>query len=198
MKRPTPLEAARAVNRLGYDTIAPRWDVARVRLSNAELRLFDLLLREATPGAWVLDLGCGTGRPIAQHVLARQFAVTGVDQSEGMLSFARSRMPGAEWIHSTLEQFVPQVTYCAVIAWDSLFHIPRQEHLSLFRSVRGALAPGGRFVLTVGGSEHPAFTSEVFGQMLFFDSHSPEQAIALLQESGFEVEHSEFLDQPTL
>ena len=84
-----------------------------------------------------------------------------------------------------------------MIAWDSLFHLPRREHLPIFRTLRAALEPGARFLLTAGGSEHPAFTDEMFGQTFFYDSHAPEQTVALLAEAGFVVEAMEFLNPPT-
>lgn len=185
------------MNRESYDTVAHEWDEARVRLSESEKRILDLLLERAPPGANVLDLGCGTGRPIAEYLVSRQLRVTGVDQSVAMLQLARSRLPEQHWVLSSLENFEPQGEFAAVIAWDSLFHIPREEHAAIVARVRAVMPLGGRFALTVGGSEHPAFTDTMFGQTFFYDSHSPEAAMALLAGSGFRVIHSEFLNPPT-
>lgn len=186
-----------ALNRRSYDAIARQWDAARSRLSAPELRFVEGLVRDLASGARILDLGCGSGRPMAEHLLAAGFAVTGVDQSAALLALARARLPQGEWIESSLESYRPQRVFAAAVAWDSLFHIPRHEHLPIFRTVRSSLASAGRFMLTVGGSAHPPFTDVMFGQPFYYDSHPPERALALLQEAGFTLNSSEYLDLPT-
>jgi cyclopropane fatty-acyl-phospholipid synthase-like methyltransferase len=185
------------MNRTAYDSIVSDWDAARTELSAHERRLIDLVLEPAEPSSRVLDLGCGTGRPIGEYVLKRGFSLTGIDQSPQMLEVARQRLPEGQWVESALEEFAPVGRYDAAIAWDSMFHIPRMHHMGIFRQIRGVLPLGCRFGLTVAGSEHPPFTDTMFGQRFFYDSHAPDRAIALLGEAGFVVTHSEFLNQPT-
>jgi len=187
-----------AQNRESYDAIAARWDDVRTRLADAERRILDLLLHGVEPGARVLDLGCGTGRPIAEHLVARGFAVTGVDQSLQMLALARARLPDASWLASRIEDFAPPAaTFAAAIAWDSLFHVPREHHADVFARVRTSLRFGARFALTVGGSAHPAFTDTMLDHTFFYDSHPPGDASALLRTAGFTMVHAEFLSLPT-
>jgi cyclopropane fatty-acyl-phospholipid synthase-like methyltransferase len=185
------------VNRESYDAIAEEWDGARVRLSDAEARIFDLLVRDLAPGARILDLGCGTGRPIAEHLVARGMRVTGVDQSRAMLEIARRRMPGEEWVLSRLEDLEPEGVFAAAVAWDSLFHIPREAHAGILRRVRAVLPAGARVALTAGGSENPAFTDTMFERTFFYDSHAPDATAALLEELGFAIEELAFLERPT-
>jgi cyclopropane fatty-acyl-phospholipid synthase-like methyltransferase len=185
------------LNRRSYDAIAADWEDARTRLSDAEARLLAGLLDGLPPGARVLDLGCGSGRPMAAAVAARGLQVTGIDQSAAMLALARARLPGHDWRLARLEDFEPDGRYAAALAWDSLFHIPREAHGGILRRVHAALAPGGRFMLTVGGSAHPAFTDTMFGHEFFYDSHPPEAVCALLEAEGFAVVQHEFLNRPT-
>jgi len=185
------------VNRSSYEAIAKEWDTTRVRLAEAEQRLLDLTLAVTQSGDRVLDLGCGTGRPIAQYVVARGCSVTGVDQAPSLLAIARARMPSEEWIESRLEDFDPGSPYGAAILWDCLFHVPRDDHATILRKVRGALPRGRRLALTVGGSEHPPFTDTMFGQTFFYDSHSPEKTVRVLEQVGFRVIQAEFLNLPT-
>jgi len=186
-----------AMNRRGYDSIAAQWDDVRTALSDAERRYLDHLLQGLVPGAKVLDLGCGTGRPIAEHILDAGFAVTGVDQSSGMLDVARSRLPSGTWIESSLEHYQPDPGYAAAVAWDALFHVTRADHAEIFRRVRTALDQEGRFMLTVGGSAQAPFTDEMFGERFFYDSNTPDETMAILRELGFRIEIGEFLNRPT-
>ncbi len=185
------------MNKHSYNLIASDWDSVRTTLSSAEVRFLGVLCEHLQPGSHVLDLGCGTGRPIAEHLAGRNLAVTGVDQAESMLSLATKRLPGHSWILSSIEEYVPTQAFSAALAWDSLFHIPRAAHAAIFARVRACLPPRGRFALTVGGSAHEPFSDTMFGRTFFYDSHPPEIAISLLQTERFEVLHSEFLNPPT-
>ncbi|MBF2097913.1 MAG: class I SAM-dependent methyltransferase [Gloeomargaritaceae cyanobacterium C42_A2020_066] len=180
-----------------YDAIASQWAQTRVQLSEVERQLLTRLCEDLAPGSEILDLGCGTGKPIAEHLVNRAFRITGVDQSAQMLAIAQRLLPEQVWVLASLETFVPTHQYSAVIAWDSLFHIPRGTHPSIFQRVRQCLPVGGKFALTVGGSARPAFTDRMFDQTFFYDSHSPEVALTLLQRVQFEIIHTEFLNLPT-
>lgn len=184
------------MNLESYDAVARLWDEQRVRLSPAEARILPLVTDGLAPGSVLLDLGCGTGQPIATHFAAAGFRIAGVDQSPVMLALARQRLPEHEWHLASIENF-PQVTPVAgVIAWDSLFHIPRDRHAEILRRIRTTLPQGGRVALTAGGSEHPAFTDTMLGHRFFYDSHPPQQTARLLDASGFRIVHEEYLNQP--
>ncbi len=184
------------VNLESYNAIAERWDKQRVHLSPAEARILPLVTHGLAPGARLLDLGCGTGQPVATHFATAGFHVTGVDQSSAMLALAQHRLPDHQWLLGSIEDF-PKVDHiAAVIAWDSLFHIPRDRHAAIVRRVRETLPSDGRFALTVGGSEHPAFTDTMFDRTFFYDSHSPQHTVLLLEASGFRIVHEEYLNRP--
>lgn len=185
------------MNRQSYDAIADRWLATRTQLPVADARLIDLSIEPLRPGDRVLDLGCGTGRPIAHLLDRRGLRVTGVDQSARMLAFARASLPEQTWVLSAIEDYPFDESFDAIVAWDSLFHIPRAAHEAIFRRAHVALKAGGRFALTVGGSEHPAFTDTMFGHEFFYDSHAPEAALSLLRATGFAILRQEFLELPT-
>lgn len=184
-------------NRQSYNAIAAAWDTARTTFYGLEREYLDILLDGLPADSHVLDLGCGTGRPMAEYLLARGCRVTGVDQAEGLLALARARFPQAEWLHGTIETYTSPHRYHAIVCWDALFHIERARHEALFARFAQMLAPGGRLMLTFGGSEHPAFTDTMFGETFFYDSHPPATALALLASQGFEFIVSEFINLPT-
>jgi len=109
------------------------------------------VLRDAARGQGLLDFGCGTGRPIAQHLLARGYRVTGVDGSAGMLALARQFVPQAQLVQARLEDVELTDTFAAAIAWDSLFHVDRVHHAAIYTKCRPLLMPGGRLLLTRRG-----------------------------------------------
>lgn len=185
------------MNRESYDAIAADWDRARASFYGREREYLDALLTGLQPRSHVLDLGCGTGRPMAEYVLARGHRVTGVDQSVALLDIARARFPDATWILGTIEAFLPPARFAAIVCWDALFHIDRREHEPLFARFAAMLEPGGRLMVTFGGSDHPAFTDEMFGRTFFYDSHPPERELAILSGQGFRPVVSELMNPPT-
>lgn len=185
------------MNRDSYNAIASSWDAARVALHGREPAYLDALLAGLSERASVLDLGCGTGRPMAEYILARGHHVTGVDQAEALLEMARTRFPGATWIHGSIEAFVATTPFDAIVCWDALFHVERAEHEALFARFATMLRPGGRLMLTFGGSDHPAFTDTMFGRRFFYDSHPPERTLAMLASQGFVPLVSEFMNPPS-
>lgn len=184
-------------NQAAYDAIATRWDAAPRPLSDSALELIDHLLVPARPGELILDLGCGTGNPIAELLVSRAYRVSGVDQSAGMLAIARRRLPREDWVQATLETWQPPGQYAGAIAWDSLFHIPREAHAGILRRVRACLSPGARLLFTSGGSANSAFTDDMFDETFFYDAHPPHTTLALVRECGFTIMHHTVLNPPT-
>lgn len=192
-----PEEAPSAMNREAYDRIAPEWDRARFAFYGREREYIDALLEGLPRRSAILDLGCGTGRPIAEYLLARGHRVTGVDQAAQLLAIARARFPEATWIESRLEDYAIPAGCAAIVCWDTLFHLERSVHARLLARMAMSLDSGGRIMLTVGGSEHPAFTDTMFGETFFYDSHLPSRVLVMLGELGFEPLIAEFMNPPT-
>lgn len=188
---------SRTLNRASYDAIVREWDAARTGFSGREQALLDRMLDGLPAHSPVLDLGCGTGQPIGTHIVARGHALTGVDQSAGMLAIARRRLPQATWLESDIASFDSTTRFAAVVCWDALFHVERALHQGILARITSLLAPGGRLALTAGGSDHPAFTDTMFGRHFFYDSHPPERLERLLRELGWHIDAAEFLNPPT-
>ena len=73
------------LNRQSYNAIAASWDETRTTFYGQEREYLDALLAGLPIGSSVLDLGCGTGRPMAEYILACGHHVTGVDQARPCL-----------------------------------------------------------------------------------------------------------------
>lgn len=184
------------MNRESYNLIAPQWAAARATFFGREREYLDALLSAAPVGTTILDLGCGTGRPMAEHIVAQGRRVLGVDQSEALLQMARSNLPNERWVLSTMEAFEPDQPCHGALLWDSLFHLSRAQHEPILRKVVNALPPGARLMLTVGGSAHPAFTDTMFGQTFSYDSNTPDESEQILIGLGCVIVIGEFMNLP--
>jgi ubiquinone/menaquinone biosynthesis C-methylase UbiE len=106
-----------------YDKIADDWHkyVRRPEYIERTLGYVAKVLEGLPAGATVLDLGCGTGEPIAKYVIERGFRVVGIDQSSEMLKIAKTIVPEARLIHGDMVEIEFDEKFAAAIAWDSAF-----------------------------------------------------------------------------
>ncbi|MDE3216110.1 MAG: class I SAM-dependent methyltransferase [Gemmatimonadota bacterium] len=187
----------RPLNRDSYAHIAAEWDRARREFVHREAEYLDALLDGAPAGSLVLDAGCGTGRPMADALVKRGFRVVGVDQSPAMLARARARLPHERWVEGALETLELDEEFAAVICWDALFHVERRHHEAVLARLAGMLAPGGRIMLTAGGSDDsPPFTDTMFGEQFFYDSWPPDETLAIMHRTGLEPVIFEYMNRP--
>lgn len=187
-----------------YDYIAEQWHSnfrGRAYVDRV-LGYVDRVLGGLPPGAKVLDLGCGTGNPVAAHVARKGFHVVGLDQSGKMLEIAKRVVPEAELIHADMVGTELKGKFAAAIAWDSIFHVERKHHAAIYRKLSASLYAGGRLLLSLGGSDAEdsagaeGFTSEMFGHTFFYSGYRPKVARSLLEAEGFEIELWE-VDDPS-
>jgi SAM-dependent methyltransferase len=132
--------------------------------SRPALAIFNVLLfPHIAPGCRVLDLCCGTGH-IAAGLIERGYRVTGIDGSEGMLTFARANAPGVEFIHADARSFdLPKVYQAVISAFDSLNHIMEIEELAVvFSRVHSVLLDDGVFLFDMNVEDE----SEILGNTL--------------------------------
>lgn len=107
----------------GYDRIAERYTAwAGESSAGGRARFGALLLDRLPPGAAVLDLGCGTGVPVARE-LAKRLTVTGVDISAHCIALPRRNVPGATFLHADMAALdLPAGSFDAVVASYSIIH----------------------------------------------------------------------------
>jgi trans-aconitate methyltransferase len=93
------------------------------------------------PPARVLDLGCGGGEPIARYFIERGYDLTGIDIAEEMLVMCRSRFPSVTWLKEDMRSMALSTRFDLLIAWDSFFHLRRDEQRQMFETFRHQTAP---------------------------------------------------------
>ena len=149
-----------------YDHIAEKFHAERNRFRPSEEEYLTLLLAPAARGSTVLDLGCGTGTPMAEWIAARGHRLVGVDGSAAMLAIARKRLPAHRWVHAYIEQVEFDKTFAAIVCWDALFHLPARHFAPVIRKMHRWLEPGGRLLVSSGGSPEDGgvgFVDTMFG-----------------------------------
>ena len=107
-----------------YQNHAVDWDRERGR-SLFEKPWLDRMMTLLPPKRSILDLGCGSGEPIARYFIERGSEVTGVDSSSSFVGICRSRFPCQDWLIADMRVLSLGRRYDGILAWNSLFHLLR-------------------------------------------------------------------------
>lgn len=144
---------------------------------------------DALPAAGtVLELGCGSGWPVARYLTERGFRVTGLDSSPEMIALARQRQPGLDWIVGDMRQAALGRTFDGVMAWDSFFHLDFDAQRRMF-PIFAAHARPGALLMFNAGPRHGEGIGEYRGDPLYHASLDPEDYANLLAQNGFDILH---------
>lgn len=135
----------------------------------------------------VLDLGCGTGDPIAHWFRSEGFAVTGMDFATAMLEIARTRWPDGDWRDGDMRKLdLGDERFDGIIAWNSFFHLTQKEQRECIPRMARHLNGGGSLLLTVGPGDGEA-SGTVNGRPVYHASLSPAEYAMILQNNGLRL-----------
>ncbi len=173
----------KALVQKSYDRIAAVYEEARTGTVHLEV---DLLMQKLADGASILDIGCGAGVPIAQ-TLAQRFHVTGVDISGEQIRRAKLNVPAATFIHGDMMAVdFPPASFDGVVAFYSIFHLPREEHPELLRRIHTWLKPGGYLLATFSQFSESAYTEDDFFDVtMYWSNYGLNEYTMLLTQIGF-------------
>jgi SAM-dependent methyltransferase len=181
-----------AANRIAdhYEPHALSWDADRRAAAWIDKPFIERFLGFLPRGATVLDLGCGGGSPIAFHMVAKGFRVTGVDSSPTLISLCRTRMPDQEWIVGDMRSLALGRRFGGILAWDSFFHLRHEDQRTMFGIFAEHAAPAAVLMFNAGFGHGEAIGS-YRGDPLYHASLDASEYEALLADFGFElIEHS--------
>ena len=171
----------------GYDRCGEAYAAAR---GTAAPDWLTLLADRLPPGAAVLDVGCGSGVPIAR-ALAERFTVTGVDISGAQVERACQNVPRARFIHADVMAlaFRPG-SFAAIVMVYTLFHLPRAEQPILLGRLGEWLGPDGLLLLTLPSAAHPGYVEgDFFGVDMYWSELAEAAYGPMLAQARFEVLH---------
>ena len=152
----------------------------RLRQACAEVEQI-LALLDASPGAAILDLGCGIGRH-AHEFAKRGCRVTGVDRTAKYLDEARAKASEQgleiEWVQADMREFRRESAFDAAVSLLTSFgyFADPSDDRRVVENVFTSLVPGGRFVMDLMGKE---VLARVYRQR---DWHEEPDGTVLLEE----------------
>jgi len=138
----------------------------------------------------ILDLGCGSGKPIARYLIEQGYSITGVDISDHMLNMARENFPQHDfpqvtWIEADMRTVELKQKFGGILAWDSFFHLSQELQKNMFQQFANFAECGAALMFT-SGPEHGEAIGNMFGDALYHASLSPKAYRELFKKHGFE------------
>ena len=138
----------------------------------------------------VLDLGCGSGYPIAQRFAQTNESYLGIDFAKSQIELAKKQFlnKNVQFRIAEMLEFCQQSEdeqYGGIIALHSIFHLPRRLHCDLFLEIKRILKPNTPLLFSVPETADEGSMYEWFGTKMWWSSFTHDWYKKTLNELGF-------------
>lgn len=176
------------MNRESYNVISKEWQKIRDNAHiNTPIKEFAAYL---PANARVLDIGCGTGKPMGSYLATYDFEITGIDFAEKMIQIAQNQnIQNAQYFLADITNFETTERFDGIIAWDSLFHLQKMDQNKIYLKIANLLNTNGYFLFTHGRQDNE-HSSSMLEQIFYYSSLDKEHVLELMMEVGLIVQKS--------
>ena len=158
------------------------------------------------PSSNVLDVGCGTGTPVASTLAQQGHHITGIDIALSMIELSRNAVPSGTFEVANMLEYAPKEPVDAILSLFSLFTLSREELESSVSSKWAEwLVPGGLLcigTIPLDSCQPPKELYDADGlcarkirgrfmdQIVEVDLMAKKFWLGLLEDVGFEILHT--------
>ena len=174
-----------------YDKVGFKYDSMRSNIGVKDiLHEIDILGNKIK----VLDLGCGTGHPIAKTISPIVKEYCGIDNSQPMLDAYLKNVQNANYRLLDMPD-IEQVSgkWDFIFSWGAICHLPIELQKKTMTAVSKLLKPEGRFLFT-GGKEAGDCTGKVGKYTVNHYSMGESEYKRFLSEQGMDLIHASFTE----
>lgn len=186
-----------------YDELAKTYESAFSH--DAGLHKFiEAVLSQLPPHSQILDVGCGTGKPVSTTMATHGHQVLGIDLSQAMIAQCRRQVPNGHFEQAHMLEWNPRERLQAdgIFCILSLFLLSRAEMAIMASKLASWLQPDGILCIGTIAAEDLQTKPEMFDEaglcasgveMTFMGSRCAMTAFTkegwrrMLAEAGFEV-----------
>lgn len=131
----------------GWEAVADQFMTIRMPVGAALVRSW--ARRHLAPSAAILDIGCGSGVPIARGLVEDGFQVAGIDASPSLIAAFRRNFPDMTAACEPAQDsaFFGR-TFAGVVSIGVIFLLDEKDQRDLLRKIADALEPGGRLLFS--------------------------------------------------
>ena len=142
----------------------------------------------------MLELGCGTGHPIAKEISPIVNQYLGIDSSQSMLDEYLKKVPNANCTlldMAKIEQIPGKWDF--IFSWGAICHLPIELQKKTMLAASKLLKSGGRFLFT-GGKETGECTGSVGKYTVYHYSMGEASYTEYLSEQNMELIRANFTE----
>ena len=168
-----------------FDRIGKRYDESFTE-RDAQVAEGNWLISQLSPGARVLDLGCGSGLPTCKQLLDAGVDVVGVDESAEMLALAGQQAPGGTYLHRDLRNIADLGEFDAAVAFFSLIMLPKADVPSLLSQLRSQLRGPKLLLIAMVLGDFDQFPIVFMGEPIAVTAYPPDDLAHIVERAGFD------------
>ncbi|KAG4027751.1 hypothetical protein MFRU_027g00440 [Monilinia fructicola] len=181
----------------------------------------EMTLLELPSTAKVLDIGCGTGKPVSYAMAANGHKVHGIDLSSAMIELSRKRVPSGSFEQANMLKYSPRFPnntpdIDAIFAVFSLFYLSRKDTATMISKMFNWLKPNGLLCIGTISAEDFETTPSMYDadglcatdvEMTFMGSRCSSMTAftkqgwkSVIESAGFEITHTKsnlFVPRPS-
>lgn len=191
IQKMTPIDTAKA-----YDQITHLWTADKFDCNNG-IALHKKALGFVSDLNFALDVGCGCSGRFIDLLIEYQCTPEGIDISKEMIKLAKSTHPKIHFYQDDICQWVPPKQYTFITAWDSLWHIPIDQHQAVLTKLINALEPKGVMIFSCGGTDGPdEHSNKLMGPNLYYASIGANAYLQFILDLNCDCRHMEYDQYP--
>ncbi len=183
----TPIETAQKYNKIS--------EIYKEELKDSDygLRQINQAISFTKNKKKALDVGCGVGGRVISELLNSNFEIKGIDVSSSMLDLAKQSHENVSFENTDICTWKCSEKFDFIVAWDSLFHLPLNEHKNVINKLASLLENDGILIYTFGDDvgEH---ISSWHDDTFYYSSIGINENIKTLLDNSLKIMHLE-LDQ---
>jgi ubiquinone/menaquinone biosynthesis C-methylase UbiE len=170
-----------------FDAIGERYDDVFPHKSG-QIIATQWMIDRLSPGARVLDLGCGTGVPTAGMLAESGLEVVGIDVSTEMLALARRNVPTGRFVAMDVMELDGTLgRFDGVCAFFSLLMLRRRDIPRVLRRLRSVLDPAGLVVIGMVEGDFDYAPLNFLGQEMLVTAYPQADLEAAVRADGLHV-----------
>jgi ubiquinone/menaquinone biosynthesis C-methylase UbiE len=177
-----------------FDSVGPGYEAAFEGLKGQAAAIQWLISQlSAKKPAKIIDIGCGTGRPVCSSLADAGHDVLGIDISANMLEAARKNVPNAKFAKADIKSFVQDAESLDAVAvfFSLIAEVSQDDIRKTLKNIYEWLKPGGLFIMGTVRSSVNLTELKWMGRSAIASSFSSEEYLDYLKEIGFTIEFKE-------
>ncbi len=116
-----------------------------------------------------------------------------------MLRLAKKRHPEIQFHFGNICEWELSKQYDFITAWDSIWHVPLDQQVSVLEKLFSALNSGGVCIFSAGGVDRPGEHSDsTMGQEVYYSTLGVSRFLEIISDSNCICRHLEYDQYPEL